>query len=180
MATGFIGSIAAKRAFFRSISEEDYRHFAQWGMSIQAERYVAIARFPNGLLIAAPGLCARQGTEFNEDYFDDYFSWFLHGSAMALDYGLKRGGLSLNNVRKRKKWLLRNVAIRRILFERSRGRFRIRPTLKLLYADYGDIAEFWMLCLPAMLTPGLGILAERLVRLKKSRGAQRDRQKSVI
>lgn len=151
----FISMWVGRREFFNAISEEKYHYFAKWGMSVQADRYFGINRFPRGKLIATSCLRTRQNTDFNDR---DYFLWFLHGSAEIFRYAGESGVLSKASIRTRKGLILRRNALQRIRYERRKGIFRRGETYRLLCADYGDLWTFWLLCIPTMFTPGLGKL----------------------
>ncbi len=157
MAMSFISMWVGRREFFNVISESQYRHFARWGMSIQADRYFGNSRWPEGRLIAKPYLRARLNTDFDDA---EYFSWFLHGSAEVFRHAQEAGVLSEASGRKRKSLLLRRDALQRIRYERRKGSFRRGETYRLLRADYGDLAVFWLLCVPTMFTPGLGTMVK--------------------
>jgi len=165
-AMSFLSGWAARREFFNAISEERYRYFAQWGMSIQADRYFGIWRFPKGKLLATPCLKTRQNTDFNDDNF---FSWFLHGSAEVFRYAQGEGVLPKEGIRRRKAILLRGYALQRIRYERRKGTFKRQATYSMLRADYGELWSFWLLCVPTMFVPGLGTaltVARRLLGRK--------------
>jgi glycosyltransferase involved in cell wall biosynthesis len=155
MAMSFISIWVGRREFFNIISEEKYRYFSNWGMSIQADRYFGISRFPKGKLIATSCLRARQTTELNHQ---EFFLWFLHGSVEVFRYAEESGVLSKANIRSIKSLLLRRVALKRIRWERRNGIFKRGETYGLLRADYGELLTFWLLGVPTMFTPGLGKL----------------------
>lgn len=166
MAMSFLSMWVGRREFFNAISAERYRYFSQWGMSIQADRYFGIERFPSGRLLAASCLCTRQNTEFKDE---DYFGWFLHGSAEVFRYAGEMGILSKAEIRKRKETLLRQDGLRRIRYERRKGIFKRSKTYAMLRADYGDLASFWVIGVPTMFAPGLGMaltVARRLLGRK--------------
>jgi glycosyltransferase involved in cell wall biosynthesis len=155
MAMSFISMWVGRREFFNLLSEERYRHFARWGMSIQADRYLGISRFPRGRLLAAACLRARLNTEFKQG---EYFSWFLHGSAEVFRYAQGTGTLTAAIAHERRSRLLCRDALQRIRYERRTGQFRRMETYRLLRADYGDLAVFWLWCVPTMFAPGLGTM----------------------
>src|SRR5450631_1303630 len=162
MAMSFISMWVARREFFNLIPDEKYRYFANWGMSVQADRYFGISRFPKGKLIAASCLRTRENSEFNDDV---YFSWFLHGSAQVFRYASETGMLSKASIRTHKDRLLRRDALPRLRYERRKGILKRAETYKLLRADYGELPIFWLLCVPTMFTPGLGKLMLLALRL---------------
>jgi hypothetical protein len=162
MAMSYISMWVGRREFFNRITEEKYRYFAQWGMSIQADRYFGVNRFPTGKLISTPSLRARQNTDFNEEA---YFCCFLHGSAEVFRYTEEAGVLSSDACRARRSLLLRRHALKRIRFERRTGIFARRKTYEMLRSDYGDLGVFWLLCVPMMYMPGVGSLLKLARRL---------------
>ena len=157
MAMSFISMWVGRREFFNAIPDEKYRYLANFGMSVQGDRYFGIVQFPKGKLIAAPCLRTRKDTEFNNDV---YFSWFLHGGAEVFRLLVEEGVLPKATVRAQKGQLLRKHGLSRIRYERRKGIFRRAETYKLLRDDYGDLPDFWLLCVPAMFIPGLGKVIE--------------------
>lgn len=163
MAVSFISMWVARRDFFNVISEDKFRYFANWGMSIQSDRYFGINKFPNGKLISKSCLNTRQNTELSDDV---YFSWFFRGSAEVLRYATESGVLSKPITHALKRRLLLRNALQRIRYERRKGILKSRETFELLRKYYGDLFEFWLLCVPMMFAPGVGItinVARRLL-----------------
>jgi glycosyltransferase involved in cell wall biosynthesis len=153
LAMSFLSMWVGRREFFNAISAEKHLYFSQWGMSIQADRYFGIERFPKGKLLAAICLSTRQNTEFKDE---DYFGWFLHGSAEVFRYAGEMGILSKTEIQKRKDTLLKRDGLRRVRYERRKGIFKRSKTYAMLRADYGDLTSFWVLGVPTMFAPGLG------------------------
>lgn len=158
----FISLWVARREFFNVISEETFRRFQRWSISIQLDRYFGTAKFTNGRLIPEPLFRARRAV----DPGYDAFSAFFEGSAEVFRYASEHGALSPGVIEPRKTWLLRNIAVKRILFERWEGTFDRARTYRILRDDYAAHWEFWLLCLPAMLIPGLGAAAGLVQRLR--------------
>lgn len=155
MSMNFLSMWVGRHEFFNVIAEEQYLRFAQWGMSIQADRYCGVGRSSRGKLISGSYLRTRQTTEFDER---NYFLWFLHGSAEVLRYAAEIGALSNAGARQRRKLLLRRAGLQRIRYQRRKGIFDRRETYRLLRADYGDLPGFWFVCVPIMFMPGVGTL----------------------
>lgn len=152
MAMSFISMWVGRREFFNTIPDEKYRYFANWGMSVQADRFVGISRFPKGKLISVPCLNTRENSDFNEELF---FPWFIHGGAEVLRYAEESRVLSKKYARTLKARLLRRHALGRIRYQRLKGIFKRAETYRILRADYGELWVFWLLCVPTMFTPGL-------------------------
>jgi glycosyltransferase involved in cell wall biosynthesis len=168
MVMGFLSAWVGRREFFNCIPADVYDHYVQWGASLMVDRYVGVRKFSDGRLIYTPLLKAKRGDqEFYLASFD-YGEWFLNGGAEVLNYAVANTGLPVAVARRRKRELLRSYSMKRIPWERSEGTFNRRKCLHGLYENYSEFLEYWLLCVPVSLIPGIG-LAVRLLRglLKK-------------
>ena len=163
MFMGFISLWVAKREFFNLISADTYKHFSQWGMSIQCDRYFGIARYPHGRLLAKPLLRNRQDGAFSHDYFE----WFLHGGAQTLRYAVQHGILTHQIAKKLRCALLLKSGLTRIRYERRLGIFDSHRVFGLLRRNYGDLSEFWLLGVPTIFVPCMGWMLRTVHLLRR-------------
>ena len=164
-AMGFISAWIARRELFNKISVETYSRFARWGLSVMLDRYASIAAAKHGVILAGVMLTTRKQSVSEHPPNFDYFNWFFEGSAAVFAYLQDVMGLDKGIVQTRKSWLLRKIAIKRILYERAAGIIDVRRVNKILLGGYGDRWEYWMGCVPALYVPGLGALAGAIRRL---------------
>ena len=162
---GFLSAWVARRSLFNNVSQASYDHFRQWGLSVMADRYVTLAKASRGVVVADPLLATRRPPANEYPATFEYFDWFFTGSALLLEYLETASFLPPDIVRERKLWLLRKIAPKRILFERSAGTFD-RPGVAQILSSHYRLWPYWLLCLPAMYFPGLGAIVS-LVRSAK-------------
>lgn len=173
-AMGFISAWIARRDLFNRISAESYARFARWGLSVMLDRYVGVANAGKGIVLSKVMLTTRKPGAGEYPAAFDYFSWFFEGSTAVFEYLLSVTGVDRTIVRSRKAWLLRKIAIRRILFERATGSLDTRKVNAILFRGYRDRWEYWLACLPALYFPGLGLAASLFIRSdeKKPKGGR--------
>jgi len=155
-AMGFISSWVARRELFNVIDKPTYDRFHKWGLSLMVDRYVSVGRSRYGVISAAPLLTSRKPppTEYRSDF--NYFEWFVKGSAEALRYLQEEGLLTAHAVAARKSLILRQTAVKRILFERAKGLLDRAAAQAILGCHYRGQWAYWFICLPALYFPGLG------------------------
>lgn len=156
MLMGFISLWVARKEFFNVISDEEYFHFSKWGMSIQADRYIGISKYPNGYVISEPCLKTRQDGSFSHNYYE----WFLVGGLETMKYAVNTGAMDILLLKPRKSILLRKHGLGRIRYERRAGCFSFIQAYSTLRKCYGNLWSFWLLAIPTMLLPGVVTLVD--------------------
>jgi glycosyltransferase involved in cell wall biosynthesis len=163
---GFISAWIARRELFNLVDKSVYDHFEHWGMSLMVDRYTTVGSSGRGIVTARPFTTARRPppSEYGDDF--NFFEWFFEGGGQVLDLMHEKGLLSADRVRRRKARTLRQVALKRILFERGARLIKRRRVNGVLWKHHRGDWAYWLLCLPALYVPGLGA-AMRLVRPPK-------------
>ncbi len=166
-AMGFISAWIARRDLFNRISAETYAQFAKWGLSVMLDRYVGLAEAERGVVIAQVMLTTRKPPIGEYPAAFDYFAWFFEGSAAVFSYLHSSTKIDRHVMQSRKSWLLRKIAVKRILYERGTGTIDARKVNAILFCDYRDRWEYWLACIPALYFPGLGFAVAAVLRSKQ-------------
>ncbi len=163
---GFISAWVARRELFNLVDKSVYDRFEHWGMSLMVDRYTTVGSSRRGIVTARPFTTARRPppSEYADDF--DFFEWFFDGGGQVLDLLHQKGLLSTERVSRRKARTLREVALKRILYERSARLIKRGRVNDILWKHHRGDWAYWLLCLPALYVPGLGA-AVRLVRPPK-------------
>lgn len=161
MAGCFISLWVGRREFFNQASADEYAKFYQCGMSALVDRFLGTARYTKGRILAQQCLRARESDSFVRNYYDV----FIKGGAEACCFAIEKNSLSRRCARRLMGRLLRQDTFRRILYERRHGIFDRKATYEALHAHYAGFAVFWLMVVPLMYAPGLGLLASFLYRL---------------
>lgn len=89
--------------------------------------------------------------------FDSLVKWF-RGCEEVLRYVQKMTPMTERQRHRQRGGLLSFAGFRNIVSCRIDGNFEARPTLSFLYNDYRDLWQFWVICFPLAVLPGVGIL----------------------
>jgi glycosyltransferase involved in cell wall biosynthesis len=166
-AMGFISAWIARRDFYNRISAETYIQFAKWGLSVMLDRYVGLAEAEKVVVIAQVMLTTRKPAISEYPAAFDYFTWFFEGSTAVFSYLQSSTKIGARVIQSRKAWLLRKIAIKRILYERGTGTIDVRKVNAILFCGYRDRWEYWLACIPALYFPGLGFAVAAVLRSKQ-------------
>jgi hypothetical protein len=169
---GFISAWIARKELFNCIGEESYKHFSKWGVALMADRYAGIAHATKGLILAKAMLVTRRPAVEEYPPSFDYFTWFFEGSTAVFRFLQDARRIDVQIVQERKAWLLKSVAIKRILFERATKSLDAPKVNSILFDGYRDRWEYWLGCVPALYLPGLGLFAGLWLRAAKRSGSQ--------
>ena len=165
-AFAFISCWIAKKELFNLTTFSDYDRFRKFGLSLLIDRYLTVFKGYRGIVLAKSFLNTRRAPANEYPPTFDYFGWFFGGSAEAYKYLNSIGILSDREIRAKKIWLLHRIALKRIIYERAIGVFNRKNVVRILIKDYSALWQFWVICIPAIFIPGLGMLAKYLFKIR--------------
>lgn len=164
MTFGFISAWITKTNLVFNIPEKDYQKFTCYGLSFMIDRYMILANQHTVLLISKVLLNSRKGSEEEKIFWENpnlnYFQQFIEGSGEVFNY-LEAHGLRKKLIKSQKNKFLLEIVIKRILYERATGCFNFKEANKILYKFFFGFI-YCFICLPIMVTPGLGQLIMKI------------------
>jgi glycosyltransferase involved in cell wall biosynthesis len=155
-AFGFLSCWICKRELFNLSSEDEFEYFKRWGLSICIDRYMSVRNGHSGLILAESILNTRRPPiqEYPDTF--NYFEWFFEGSYYALNHLKRKNVIGEDILAEQLKWIIKTHAVRRILFERSKGVFNRDGVMRILDNGYKKYKSYWLMCMFVAYFPGLG------------------------
>lgn len=159
---GYISSVVIKKALFLKLPADEYEAYTEYGFPFLFAVYNGVAKCTCKVkFIADPIFCNRGGN--SGDY--DWYKYFVTGSSLIFDELLHKG-YTISAVSAAKQAVLSDFVVKNIVdLKFKMTSLENKQVLNLLYKHYKSYWQFWLLCLPRLLTPiFLLLLAKNTLR----------------
>lgn len=158
----YISSIVIKKDLFLRLPDEEYDAFAEYGFSFMYAAYNGLAKGKRKVKFISEPLF-RHRPNNSGDY--DWYKYFVTGSSLIFDE-LSRKGYEGNAVRLAKRQVFSDFVVPCVVGLKIQMNGKGNgDALKLLFKHYKRHWQFWVWCVPGLLTPvSLLLLAKSIYR----------------